>query len=94
MLHNVINTAAIEMPPMLTRSVDQIYLLGEAGRSLMQLYSVTIQYNGLIKRLCDEALKDVSSFNPSKAANDLSGHLLVIGTDIDAAEKQIGMFHD
>ena len=79
---------------MLSRSVGQLYLLKEAGRSLMQLYSVTIQYNGLIKRLCEEALKDSSSFNPSKAADNLNGHLLVIGTNIAAAEKQLERFHD
>jgi hypothetical protein len=90
----VINTAAIEIPPMLNRSVDQLYLLGEAGKSIMQLYSVMMQYNSLIKRLCDEAIKDVSSFNPSKAADNLNGHLRVIGTDIAAAEKQIEAFHD
>ena len=90
----LINMAAIELPPVLSRSIDQLYILKEAGATLTQLYSVTMQYNSLIKKLCDKAIKDTYSFNASKTADDLDGHLLLIRTDIDDAEKQIEKFHD
>jgi hypothetical protein len=53
-----------------------------------------MQYNSLIKKLRDKALKDTYSFDASKTADDLDGHLQLIRRDIDDAEKQIERFHD
>jgi hypothetical protein len=84
-----LNTAAIELPPVLGRSVDQLYILQEAGGALIQLYSAIIQYNSLIRRICEKALRDTSGFDWSKTADDLDGHLLRIRTDIDDAKNKL-----
>jgi hypothetical protein len=84
-----INMGAIELPPVLSRSIDRLYLLDETGAILIGLYSVTMQYNSEVKRLCDKALKGTYSFNASETENDLDPHLLLIRTSIDDAEDKL-----
>jgi hypothetical protein len=43
-----IRNALIPIPPLLNRSIENLYLLGDAGPSLLQLVSVVLQYDDLV----------------------------------------------
>jgi hypothetical protein len=87
---NMVSRATIEVPPVLSRSVEQLYMLQDAGAALIQLYSVITQYNSLIRRIWEKAYMDTSAFNWSDTADDLDKHLLRIRTDMDAGENKLG----
>jgi hypothetical protein len=84
----------IEIPPLLSRTVDQLYILDEAGPTLLQLISVTLQYNHMVTTLAGQIRQHVDRFNPPEHQKDLSGHLRVIAQDIAEAERLITPLHD
>jgi hypothetical protein len=86
--------ARIELPPLLSRTVDQLYILDEAGPTLLQLISVTLQYNHMVITLAGQIRQHVDSFNPPEHQKHLSGHLRVIAQDIAEAERFITPLHD
>jgi hypothetical protein len=86
--------ARIEIPPLLSRSVDQLYILDEAGPTLLQLISVILQYNNLIETIASQIRQHVDSFNPSQHQKDVAGHLRVIGQNIAEGERLIAPLHD
>lgn len=86
--------AQIQMPPLLNRTVDQLFLLEEAGPTLLQLITVVLQYDDMIRTLAQQIHNDIDSFNPPAHAKDLSGQLQVIGRDIVDAERLITLIHD
>jgi hypothetical protein len=90
----LIRDAQIEIPPLLNRSVDQLYIVGEAGPTLLQLISVVLQYNNLITALAEQMRQHVDRFDPPEHQKDLSGHLHAIGQDIADAERLIAPIHD
>lgn len=91
---SMIAKARVQPTPLLVRSIDQLYILEEAGATLTQLYSVTLQYNGLLSALTEKINHNMNSFIPSEASTDLEGHLSLIRKNIDDAEKEIAKFHD
>ena len=54
----LIRAIHIQIPPLLGRSIDHLYLLDDAGPTLLQLVSVILQYNDLVDTL--------TSSSPSK----------------------------
>jgi len=90
----VVGSARIELTPLLERHSENLFLLGDAGPTLLQLISITLQYDSLVSALVDQIRADANSFNPQKQAADLSGHLRVIGEDITEAERLLGPLHD
>jgi hypothetical protein len=86
--------AKIEVPPLLSQTVDQLYILDDAGPTLLQLISVTLQYNHMITTLAGQIRQHVDNFNPPEHQRDLSGHLRVIGQNIADAERLIAPLHD
>jgi hypothetical protein len=90
----VIISVRIAIPPLLNRSVDQLYLIDEAGPTLLQLISVTLQFNDLVQTLAEHILQRVVEFDPVEHQKDLSGQLRVIGQDIADAERLITPIHN
>jgi hypothetical protein len=71
-----------------------VYILDEAGPTLLQLISVLLQYNNLITTLAAQIQQHVDQFDPPKHHEHLSGHLKLIGLNIADAEKLIVPIHD
>jgi hypothetical protein len=86
--------AKIEIPPLLSRTMEQLYILDQAGPTLLQLVSVTLQYNNMITSLAEQIRQHIDSFNPPEHQKDLSGHLQVIAQNISDAERLITPLHD
>jgi hypothetical protein len=86
--------ARIEIPPLLGRTIDQLYILDEAGPPILQLISVILQYNNLIETIAGQTRQHVDSFNPAQHQKDVAGHLQVIGQNIGEAERLITPIHD
>jgi hypothetical protein len=91
---SLILSAQIGVPPLLNRTVDQLYVLEDAGPALLQSISVILQYDGLIRTLADQIRENVDSFNPAAHQRDLAGQLYVIAQDIAEAERLIAPIHD
>jgi hypothetical protein len=50
----LIRSVQIAIPPLLSRNVDQLYVLEDAGPSLLQLVSITLQYNQVVSSLAEQ----------------------------------------
>jgi hypothetical protein len=72
----------------------RVYILDEAGPTLLQLISVLLQYNNLITTLAAQIQQHVDQFDPPEHQEHLSGHLKLIGLNIADAEKLIAPIHD
>lgn len=90
----LIRSAYIEIPPLLIRNIDQLYLLDDAGPTLLQLVSITLQYNSLVDALSEQISQQVDSFDPPGHAQSLSGQLQAIGRLLDEADHQLAPIHD
>lgn len=77
----------IAMPPLMGRNVDSFFLVNPGGASLVQLVSVTEQYNRLLTKLA------VHSENPCDY-DLLSGHLQAIALALDDALREVAALHD
>jgi hypothetical protein len=89
-----LNVAQIEIPPLLTRNVDNLYLLGEqAGPTCLQLVSVILQYNDLVQSAAAQ-LADKAKGEWTDLLHALEGHLTAIETLLGQAQKEIGPVHD
>jgi hypothetical protein len=94
MAHKFLSDACIEIPPILARNVDHFYLLGEpAGPTILQLVSATLQYNHMLGTLAQRLKEHPHFINPPKHKKDFSGHLKIIGTLIDMADREIEGLH-
>lgn len=86
--------AQIELPPILNQSIQQLYLLEDTGAHLLQMTSVTFQYNQLVKNLSENIGNNIDRFDPPAHQESLSGHLRVIEKNIADAERLIEPLHD
>jgi hypothetical protein len=90
----VIQSARIELPPLLLRNVDNLFLVEPGGASLLQLVSITMQYNDLVDTLAKQIAQNVNTFNPDVHRQALAGHLTAIGQALIDARREIGPIHD
>jgi hypothetical protein len=79
-----IRNARIELTPLLSRNVDNLFLV----------VSFTLQYNGLVNTLAQQIADNVNSFDPSAHRQALSGNLRAIRMPLDDAIREIGPIHD
>jgi hypothetical protein len=90
MAHKFLSDGCIEIPPILARNIDHLYLLGEpAGPTILQLVSVTLQYNHMLETLAQRLKEHPHFIDPPKHKNDCSGHLKMIEELIDMADNEI-----
>jgi hypothetical protein len=84
----------IKAPPLINRSLDQLYVLKEVGASVLQLFSVILQYNAMIYGLAERTSQNVNSFDAQAFATNLSGHLSVMAQLFKEVEQKIKPIHD
>ncbi len=91
---NVMKTAEVEIPPMLDRNVDRLYLLGEpAGPTVLQLISVALQYNAMLDQLASRCLTE-AHVSPRVYAGHLLGHMTAMEKLIADAGNELKPIHD
>jgi len=91
---NLLRSVQLEIPPMLDRNVDQLYLLGEsAGPTVLQLVTVALQYNAMIEVASSRCLNE-AHVSPRVHANHLLGHITLMDKLIGEAGKEIKPIHD
>jgi hypothetical protein len=93
-LVELIRSASIEATPLINRSLDQLYVLKEVGASVLQLFSVILQYNAMIDGLAERTSQNVNSFDAQAFATNLSGHLSVMAQLLKEVEQKIKPIHD
>jgi hypothetical protein len=91
---SMIIAAKIAVPPLLDRNTEDIYTLGKAGSTLLQLLSVMLQYNSMVDILADNLRLDVNSFNPANHSSQLTDQLTVIGRNISESQLELAPLHD
>jgi hypothetical protein len=89
-----IRNVKIELTPLLSRNVDNLFLVEPGGASLQQVVSFTLQYNSLIEKLAQQIAEDVNSFDPPAHQQALSGNLRAIHIALADAIREIGPIHD
>jgi hypothetical protein len=90
-----IQDAKIQMPPVLSRVIDQVYILGEpTGSTVLQMISVIHQFNYMIDRIRYQILQNPNYFNPAAHQQHLSGQLTLIGQLIPMAQNETAPLHD
>jgi hypothetical protein len=57
--------------------------------SLLQLVSITLQYNQLVSTLAEQISQRVNDFNPQAHQKELSGHLQGIAQLLSEAQQHI-----
>jgi hypothetical protein len=90
----LIRSARIKLPPLLVRSIEQFYLLDDAGPTVLQLVAIVLQYNDLVNTLTEQISDDVDSFDPPDHAQALSGQLQAIGQLLNEADRLLIPIHD
>lgn len=90
----VIQSARIDIPPLLSRNVDNFFLVEPGGASLLQVVSFTMQYNDLVNALAQQIERNVETFEPPRHQQALTGHLTAIGQALADAQREIGQIHD
>jgi hypothetical protein len=94
-LVSAIRNARIELTPLLSRNVDNFFLVEPGGASLQQVVSFTLQYNSLVNTLAQQTADNVDSFFDRSAHRQaLSGNLRAIRMALDDAIREIGPIHD
>lgn len=87
-------TGRIEIPPMLDRNIDRLFMLGDiAGPSCLQLVNVLLQYNSLV----DEIAARIVSMNVGQwpeAIGHLEQHLTLLDGVVAKYKHEVAPLHD
>jgi hypothetical protein len=86
--------ARIGLTPLLSRNIDNLFLVQPGAASLQQVFSFTLQYNKLVETLAQQVEDNVNSFEPLAHQQALSGNLRAIGMALEDALREIGPIHD
>jgi hypothetical protein len=68
----MIRETKVVEPPLIREMVDNLFIMGEAGATNLQLLSVILQYNRIVETLATKAEKDATNLKPSDPLGDLS----------------------
>jgi hypothetical protein len=90
----VIESAKIDLPPMLARNADNFFVVEPGAASLIQVVSFTLQYDSLVDTPKKQIDEDPSKFDPAGHQRDLSGHLSAISNAVSDAQSEIAPLHD
>jgi hypothetical protein len=87
-------TALIQIPPMLDRYIDKLYLLGEiAGPSCLHLVRLIMQYNSTVQNIAAATLM-MNGPQRQEALHHISEHLSLIDQVIAKCEHEVRPIHD
>jgi hypothetical protein len=86
--------ALIQMPPMLERNTDRLYILGEiAGPSCLQLVRFILQYNDLVSVLITRVMV-MNAVQWREAVAQLEEHLRLLDQIVAKCEHEVRPLHD
>jgi len=87
-------TASIQVPPMIERNIDKLFILGDlAGPSCLHLVRLLLQYNTAV----DGIVSHVVTLNAEQwveAVGHLEEHLVLLDGVIDKCEHEVRPIHD
>lgn len=87
-------TALIQMPPMLERYIDKLYLLGEiAGPSCLHLVRLIMQYNSTVVNIAGATFA-MNVVQRQEALGHIAAHLTLIDQVIEKCEREVRPIHD
>ena len=87
-------TAPIQMPPMLERYIDKLFLLGDiGGPSCLHLVRLIMQYNSTVQNIAGATLM-MSATQRQEALSNIAAHLSLIGQVIEKCEHEVRPIHD
>ena len=89
-----IRDAKIELTPILSKNIDNLFLVEPGAASLQQVISFTQQYNRLVETLAQQIAAEINSFDPPAHQKSLSGNLQAIGMALEDALREIAPIHD
>jgi hypothetical protein len=90
----VVRSAKIDLPPMLERNADNLFVVEPGAASLIQVVAYTHQYNRRIDTLARLIDEDPNAFNAAAHQADLSGHLTAIRMALADAVRATEPLHD
>lgn len=87
-------TAYIQMPPMLERNIDKLFILGDvAGPSCLHLVRLILQYNAFIERVVAR-IAILNAEQWVEAASHIEKHLTLLDKVIEKCEHEVRPIHD
>jgi hypothetical protein len=87
-ISGLILDAKIQEPPLMISMVDQLFIMADAGATVLQLLSILLQYNTLVETHASRAAKDITYLDPSAPLEPLSGHLHAMEILVKQAEQE------
>ncbi len=89
-----IQSAQMEVPPFLSRSVDNLFVVDPGAASLIQFVSYTLQYNRRIRDVAQRVAQSPGVSDPPDMRDELSGDLKLIAIALEDAIREIRPIHD
>jgi hypothetical protein len=89
-----VRDAGIPVPPILNRSFDNLYLLGEAGQELLQLVGLILRYDGLLEKLARNIEQEIVAPHLKPQVEPFKNRLDLIGQALREAEPKLALIHD
>jgi hypothetical protein len=87
-------TAYIQVPPMIERNIDKLFILGDiAGPSCLHLARLLQQYNALSERIAARVVV-LSAEQWVEAADHLEEHLALLDKVVEKCEHEVRPIHD
>ena len=86
--------ACIQIPPMIERNIDKLFILGDvAGPSCLHLVRLILQYNATVENI----VSHVATLNAAQwveATEHLNSHLSLLDKVIEKCEHEVKPIHD
>jgi hypothetical protein len=93
-LAQMLSAAKIGIPPMMRLNLKRLHWLpGDAGPTVIQLVSVTMQFDELVDS-CAMQIKGLGVTDAKGHVTDLAGHLKLLTQVLTQAQQQVGPIHD
>ena len=86
--------ALIQLPPMLERNIDKLFLLGDAaGPSCLSLVRFIFQYNETVQRIASEAMM-MNAPQRVEALGQIEKHLTLLDKIVEKCTHEVGPIHN
>lgn len=87
-------TAAIQLPPLMERNIDKLFLLGDvAGPSCIQLVRFLLQYKEAVQRIVAVTIM-MDASQKKEALKQIDQHLIFFRAIIEKCEVEVRPIHD
>lgn len=91
----LVDAVSIELPSILSSSIDRLWWLGEkAAPPMLQLVAVAEQYQQMLNQIRDRAVSGQGAYDAPRVREILGPHLKVIKQSMVEIESTLGPIHD